>query len=144
MAGLANASTSAATTSTAAAKPPYNFGSGYSAINGTCTSVSVNWTQPAATCRGGDQQTGFWVGLSGSGTIPGSWTFTGAGRLDDVALGRPVSSNSSLENGDWGRSRLTDGLLTSVAGVKEHTSDDFPSPDLSTNPVGCGSSEGKG
>ncbi|MFJ5033277.1 hypothetical protein ACIQB5_35590 [Streptomyces sp. NPDC088560] len=68
-AGLANASTDTpatgiaatgtAATGTAGAEPPYNFGSGYSAINGTYTSVSANWTQPAATCRGGDQQTGF-------------------------------------------------------------------------------------
>jgi hypothetical protein len=51
------------------AKPPYNFGSGYSAINGTYTSVTANWIQPKAICDGGQQQTGLWVGLSGAGTI---------------------------------------------------------------------------
>lgn len=70
--GSANASSgtpAAGTARAATAKPPYNFGSGYSAINGTYTSVSANWTQPSAACHGGTQQTGFWVGLSGSGTI---------------------------------------------------------------------------
>ncbi|MFE3850753.1 discoidin domain-containing protein [Streptomyces griseorubiginosus] len=62
-------------------------------------------------------------------------TITGAGRLDDLALGRPVSSNSSLENGDWGKNRLTDGKLTSVTGAKGYTSIDFPAADISTNPV---------
>ncbi|WP_330262158.1 discoidin domain-containing protein [Streptomyces griseorubiginosus] len=68
---------------------------------------------------------------------PGTWTFTvtGAGRLDDLALGRPVSSNSSLENGDWGKNRLTDGKLTSVTGAKGYTSNDFPAADVSANPV---------
>ncbi|MEU5334166.1 discoidin domain-containing protein [Streptomyces asoensis] len=68
---------------------------------------------------------------------PGGWTFsvTGAGRLDDLALGRPVSSNNSLENGDWGRSRLTDGRLTGVGGAKGYTSNEFSSPDVGANPV---------
>ncbi|MFE1922286.1 discoidin domain-containing protein [Streptomyces asoensis] len=68
---------------------------------------------------------------------PGSWTFsvTGAGRLDDLALGRPVSSNNSLENGDWGRNRLTDGRLTGVGGAKGYTSNEFSSPDVGANPV---------
>jgi len=52
-----------------AASLPYNFGSGYSAINGSFTSVTANWIQPKTVCDGGDQQTGFWVGLSGAGTI---------------------------------------------------------------------------
>ncbi|MCG7210082.1 discoidin domain-containing protein [Streptomyces arenae] len=68
---------------------------------------------------------------------PGSWTFavSGAGRLDNVALSGPVSSNNSLENSDWGKSRLTDGKLTSVTGAKGYTSNDFPSADVSANPV---------
>ncbi|MET8982660.1 discoidin domain-containing protein [Streptomyces sp. NPDC004539] len=68
---------------------------------------------------------------------PGAWTFTatGVGRLDNLALGRPVTSNNSLENGDWGRNRLTDGKLTSVTGAKGYTSNDFPSADVSANPV---------
>ncbi|MGW2383495.1 discoidin domain-containing protein [Streptomyces lincolnensis] len=68
---------------------------------------------------------------------PGNWTFTvtGAGRLDNLALDRPVSSNNSLENSDWGRNRLTDGRLTSVTGAKGYTSNDFPSADISANPV---------
>ncbi|CAM5715817.1 alpha-L-rhamnosidase OS=Streptomyces griseorubiginosus OX=67304 GN=AQJ54_19195 PE=4 SV=1 [Streptomyces griseorubiginosus] len=68
---------------------------------------------------------------------PGTWTFTvtGAGRLDDLALGRPVTSNSSLENSDWGKNRLTDGKLASVSGAKGYTSIDFPSADVSANPV---------
>ncbi|MDX3452292.1 discoidin domain-containing protein [Streptomyces sp. ME02-8801-2C] len=68
---------------------------------------------------------------------PGTWTFTvtGAGRLDNLALGRAVSSNNSLENGDWGRSRLTDGKLTSVTGAKGYTSNEFASADVGANPV---------
>lgn len=62
-AGMASAADSTASAST------YNFGSGYSAIDGTFTSVGANWIQPTATCDGGDQQTGFWIGLSGTGTI---------------------------------------------------------------------------
>jgi hypothetical protein len=68
---------------------------------------------------------------------PGTWTFTatGTGRLDDLALGRPVTSNNSLENGDWGRNRLTDGRLTSGTGAKGYTSNEFASADVSANPV---------
>ena len=68
---------------------------------------------------------------------PGTWTFTvtGAGRLDNLALDRPVSSNNSLENTDWGRNRLTDGKLTSVAGAKGYTSNEFSAADVSANPV---------
>ncbi|MCL8011230.1 discoidin domain-containing protein [Streptomyces sp. AS02] len=68
---------------------------------------------------------------------PGNWTFTvtGAGRLDNLALDRPVSSNNSLENGDWGKNRLTDGRLTGVTGAKGYTSNDFPAADISANPV---------
>ncbi|MER6154346.1 discoidin domain-containing protein [Streptomyces sp. NPDC001868] len=68
---------------------------------------------------------------------PGSWAFTvtGAGRLDDLALGRPVTSNNSLENGNWGRNRLTDGRLTSVSGARGYTSNEFASADVAANPV---------
>ncbi|MFF6983514.1 discoidin domain-containing protein [Streptomyces sp. NPDC008343] len=68
---------------------------------------------------------------------PGTWTFavTGAGRLDNLALGRPVTSDNSLENSDWGRSRLTDGVLTSVTGAKGYTSKPFSSADASGTPV---------
>ena len=65
--GMVAAATGMATASTATA--PYNFGSGYSAINGTFTSATANWIEPTAVCAGGEQQTGFWVGLSGTGTI---------------------------------------------------------------------------
>ena len=41
--GIASATGSAASAST------YNFGSGYSAIDGTFTSVAANWIQPTAT-----------------------------------------------------------------------------------------------
>ncbi|WP_327724588.1 discoidin domain-containing protein [Streptomyces europaeiscabiei] len=68
---------------------------------------------------------------------PGTWTFTatGVGRLDDLALGRTVTSNSSLENTSWGRNRLTDGKLTSVSGARGYTSNEFASADVSANPV---------
>ncbi|MEH0420864.1 alpha-L-rhamnosidase-related protein [Streptomyces sp. B21-083] len=68
---------------------------------------------------------------------PGTWTFTvtGAGRLDNLALGRTVTSNNSLENGNWGRSRLTDGKLTSATGARGYTSNEFTSADVSANPV---------
>ena len=39
--------------------------SGYAATTGTYTSVSASWTQPAGTCRSGDQYAAFWVGLDG-------------------------------------------------------------------------------
>ncbi|GHI03975.1 discoidin domain-containing protein [Streptomyces cellostaticus] len=65
---------------------------------------------------------------------PGTWTFqaTGTGRLDNLALGRPVNS---LENSNWGSKRLTDGVLTSTTGTKGYTSNDFPSADVSAHPV---------
>ncbi|MEU1319962.1 discoidin domain-containing protein [Streptomyces tibetensis] len=68
---------------------------------------------------------------------PGTWTLTatGTGRLDDLALGRQVTSSNSLENGDWGRNRLTDGKLRSVTGAKGYTSTEFPSADVSANPI---------
>ncbi|WP_234046567.1 alpha-L-rhamnosidase-related protein [Streptomyces adelaidensis] len=68
---------------------------------------------------------------------PGTWTFTatGTGRLDNLALGRPVSSNNSLENANWGTDRLSDGRLTSVTGARGYTSNEFSSPDVSANPV---------
>jgi hypothetical protein len=67
----------------------------------------------------------------------GTWTFTvtGAGRLDNLALSRPVTSNNSLENSHWGKNRLTDGTLTSVSGAKGYTSNEFTSADVSANPV---------
>jgi hypothetical protein len=64
--GLADAATVHASNAAAA---PYNFGSGYSAIDASFTSASASWTEPTATCAGGNQATGFWVGLSGAGTI---------------------------------------------------------------------------
>jgi hypothetical protein len=39
--------------------------SGYAATTGTYTSVSASWTQPAGTCKSGDQYAAFWVGLDG-------------------------------------------------------------------------------
>ncbi|MFG2025738.1 discoidin domain-containing protein [Streptomyces sp. NPDC048825] len=68
---------------------------------------------------------------------PGSWTFTatGVGRLDNLALGRPVTSNNSLENSNWGKNRLTDGTLTGVTGARGYTSNEFASADVSANPV---------
>ena len=68
--GLVAAATGmASATGSAASASVYNFGSGYSAIDGTFTSVTANWIEPTAVCDGGDQQTGYWVGLSGTGTI---------------------------------------------------------------------------
>ncbi|BBC31116.1 Glycoside hydrolase family 78 [Streptomyces graminofaciens] len=68
---------------------------------------------------------------------PGTWTFTatGTGRLDNLALGRTVTSNNSLENSNWGRNRLTDGILTSVSGARGYTSNEFSSADVGANPV---------
>jgi hypothetical protein len=39
--------------------------SGYAGTTGTYTSVSASWTQPAGTCKSGDQYAAFWVGLDG-------------------------------------------------------------------------------
>ncbi|KUO14801.1 alpha-L-rhamnosidase-related protein [Streptomyces dysideae] len=68
---------------------------------------------------------------------PGTWTFTatGTGRLDNLALGHRVTSNNSLENSNWGKDRLTDGKLTSVSGAKGYTSNEFTSADIGANPV---------
>ncbi|MGN9810434.1 alpha-L-rhamnosidase-related protein [Micromonospora sp. BQ11] len=71
---------------------------------------------------------------------PGTWTFdetgtggsTGAG---NIAQGKPVSSNNSLETPDWGTSRLTDGQLTSVAGSRGSTSAHTLNPDVSGAPI---------
>ncbi|MDX3242383.1 discoidin domain-containing protein [Streptomyces sp. ME18-1-4] len=40
-----------------------------------------------------------------------------------------------MENGDWGKTRVLDGTLTSVTGAKGFTSIDFPSADVSATPV---------
>jgi Peptidase A4 family len=39
--------------------------SGYAATTGTYTSVSASWTEPAGTCKSGDQYSSLWVGLDG-------------------------------------------------------------------------------
>jgi hypothetical protein len=39
--------------------------SGYAATSGTYKSVSASWTQPAGTCKSGDQYAAFWVGIDG-------------------------------------------------------------------------------
>ncbi|MEU4445624.1 discoidin domain-containing protein [Actinosynnema sp. NPDC050801] len=68
---------------------------------------------------------------------PGGWTLiaTGTGHGDNLALGRTVTSNNSVEDGDWGRNRLTDGVLTGVVGAKGYTSNAFTSADVSASPV---------
>ncbi|MEV7064523.1 discoidin domain-containing protein [Streptomyces collinus] len=122
--------------------------------NGTTARVGVpvyGGSQPVIKANGttvftGGSSTGGVSGLSPAGkdasyvyfTVqPGTWTFTatGTGRLDDLALGRPVTGNNSLENGDWGRDRLTDGRLRGVTGAKGYTSNEFASADVSADPV---------
>jgi hypothetical protein len=39
--------------------------SGWADTDGTFTSVSASWTQPAGTCSSGDQYAAFWVGIDG-------------------------------------------------------------------------------
>ncbi|MFJ9097785.1 alpha-L-rhamnosidase C-terminal domain-containing protein [Streptomyces sp. NPDC102405] len=74
---------------------------------------------------------------------PGEWKFacTGAG-LDtdtdnggDLALDRPVTSNDSLETGEWSAFRLTNGSTTSTAGDRGYTSSEHLTPDISGSPV---------
>jgi Peptidase A4 family len=52
--------------------------SGYSAINGRYTSVSANWTQPAASCTSQATYSSFWVGLDGDGSNTVEQTGTSA------------------------------------------------------------------
>jgi Peptidase A4 family len=52
--------------------------SGYSAINGRYTSVSANWTQPAASCTSQTTYSSFWVGLDGDGSSTVEQTGTSA------------------------------------------------------------------
>ncbi|TMK94464.1 MAG: hypothetical protein E6G42_04590 [Actinobacteria bacterium] len=52
--------------------------SGYSAINGTYTSVSANWTQPTASCTSQTTYSSFWVGLDGDGSNTVEQTGTSA------------------------------------------------------------------
>ncbi|SDS50539.1 F5/8 type C domain-containing protein [Streptomyces sp. TLI_053] len=68
---------------------------------------------------------------------PGTWTLTatGVGRANNLAAGKPVSTNNTLENTHWGASRLTDGHTTSVDGAKGYTSNDFPSAGVPSSPV---------
>ncbi|MFF0484894.1 discoidin domain-containing protein [Streptomyces sp. NPDC004435] len=68
---------------------------------------------------------------------PGTRTFTatGVGSLSNLAVGKPVTSNNTLENAHWGVAKLTDGHDTSVSGAKGYTSNDFPSSDASASPV---------
>lgn len=46
-----------------------------------------------------------------------------------------MSGAHGLENGNWGKNRLTDGVLTNVSGAKDFTGIDFSSADVSANPV---------
>ncbi|MFJ3811642.1 discoidin domain-containing protein [Streptomyces sp. NPDC090073] len=68
---------------------------------------------------------------------PGAWTFTatGVGSLGNLAAGKPVTSNTTLENANWGVAKLADGNTASIAGAKGYTSNEFPSSDISGSPV---------
>ena len=122
--------------------------------SGTTARVGVptyGGSQPVIKANGttvftGGSSTGSVSGLSYDGkdssyvyfkVQPGTWTFTatGTGRLDNLALNRPVTSNNSLENSSWGKDRLTDGKLTGVSGARGYTSNEFTSADVSANPV---------
>ncbi|MFF5264398.1 discoidin domain-containing protein [Actinomadura viridis] len=46
-----------------------------------------------------------------------------------------VTSNDSLENPDWGISRLIDGITTSVPGAKGYTSNLYRDPDIAGSPI---------
>jgi hypothetical protein len=46
-----------------------------------------------------------------------------------------VTANYTLENGDWGKTRVLDGTTTSVSAAKGFTSIDFASADVSDTPV---------
>jgi hypothetical protein len=59
--------------------------SGYSAINGTYSSVSANWTQPTASCTSQTTYSSFWVGLDGDGSSTVEQTGTSA----DCSGGQP-------------------------------------------------------
>jgi hypothetical protein len=52
--------------------------SGYSAINGTYTSVSGSWKQPTASCTSQTSYSSFWVGLDGDGSNTVEQTGTSA------------------------------------------------------------------
>jgi Peptidase A4 family len=52
--------------------------SGYSAINGTYTSVSGSWKQPTASCTSQTTYSSFWVGLDGDGSNTVEQTGTSA------------------------------------------------------------------
>ncbi|MGW0425409.1 discoidin domain-containing protein [Streptomyces sp. NPDC003015] len=49
--------------------------------------------------------------------------------------GTTVTSNATLENADWGKTRVLDGTTTSVTGSNGYTSIDFTSADVSATPV---------
>lgn len=53
----------------------------------------------------------------------------------NLAAGKTVTSNSSLTNSDWGVSKLTDSITTSVAGSNGYTSNAFGSANISSAPV---------
>ena len=59
--------------------------SGYSAINGTYTSVSANWIQPTASCTSTTTYSSFWVGLDGDGSNTVEQTGTSADCSGGVA-----------------------------------------------------------
>ncbi|WP_235034728.1 discoidin domain-containing protein [Streptomyces sp. SLBN-115] len=46
-----------------------------------------------------------------------------------------VTANCTLENSDWGKTRIIEGTTTSVTGARGFTSIDFPSADVSATPV---------
>jgi hypothetical protein len=64
---------------------------------------------------------------------PGSWNLTATYDKSlppkNLAEGAGVTGCSTLENGDWGQAKLTDGINTSLAGAKGYTSNMYSSAD---------------
>ncbi|WP_270739645.1 discoidin domain-containing protein, partial [Massilioclostridium coli] len=56
--------------------------------------------------------------------------------LENIAFGKPVTSNNSLEmGGPWTVSNITDGITDATGSVEGYTSSEFQDADISANPI---------
>ena len=109
--------------------------SGYSAINGTYTSVSANWTQPTASCTSQTTYSSFWVGLDGDGSNTVEQTGTSADCSGGVPKYYawyemypkfPVNLSLAVQPGDsMSASVTTDGRGKFTLHIQDNSSGDY-------------------
>lgn len=93
------------------------------------SSVTARYIRLYVTKEGADSYGNHYVQMAEftvNGTTPSA---------TNLALNKTATSNSSLESTDWGVSRATDGIKTSVAGSNGYTSNNFGSANVSASPI---------